>query len=93
MNLRRKNRIEKEKKKTGLRRRRRKTGLRLRRHKGDTKTQGHKDTGGPQRHRRDTKTHEGEITNRHFKRIKGELTDLLNGLYKRRSLGRRYSKH
>ena len=36
MDLRRKNRIEKEKKKTGLR---------LRRHKGDTKTQeGHKDT-------------------------------------------------
>ena len=44
MDLRRKNRIEKEKKKTGLR---------LRRHRGDKKTQGHKDTGGTQRHRRD----------------------------------------
>ena len=37
---------------------------------GDTKTQGHKDTGGTQRHRRDTKTQEGEITHRHFGRIK-----------------------
>ena len=40
-----------------------------------TKTQGHKDTGGTQRHRRDTKTQEGEITHRHFRRIEGELTD------------------
>ena len=45
-----KNRIEKEKKKTGLRRRR---------HSGDTKTHEHKDTGGTQRHRRDIKTQEG----------------------------------
>ena len=35
----------------------------------------HKDT-GTQRHRRDTKTQEGEITHRYFRRIKGELTDL-----------------
>ena len=34
------------------------------------------DTGGTQRHRRDTKKQEGEITHRHFRRIKGELTDL-----------------
>ena len=27
------------------------------------------------RHSGDTKTQEGEITHRHFKRIKGELTD------------------
>ena len=37
-----------------------------------------------QRHRRDTKAKEGEITHIHFRRIKGELTD-----QKRRSLGRR----
>ena len=49
--------------------------MRLRRHRGDTKTHGHKDA-GTQRHRRDTKTQEGEITHRHFRRIKGELTDL-----------------
>ena len=43
----------------------------------DTKTQeGHKDKGGTQRHRRDTKTEEEEITHIHFRRIKGELTDL-----------------
>ena len=37
------------------------------------KTQGHNDT-GTQRHR-DTETQEGEITHRHFRRIKGELTN------------------
>ena len=42
----------------------------------DAKTMGHKDTGATQRHRRDTKAQEGEITHRHFRRIKGELTDL-----------------
>ena len=47
------------------------------RHRRDTKTQeGHKDTGWTQRHRRGTKTQEGEITHIHFRRIKGELTDL-----------------
>ena len=35
---------------------------------------------------RDTKTQEGEITYRHFRRIKGELTDLKDFIYKRRSI-------
>ena len=37
---------------------------------------GLKDTGGTQRPRMDTKTQEGEITHRYFRRIKGELTGL-----------------
>ena len=71
MRSRRKNRIETKKTQGGHK----DTGTQ--RHRRDTKTkEGHKDTGGTQRHRRDTKTQEGEITHRHFRRIKGELTDL-----------------
>ena len=43
--------------------------------KTDIKRYRYKDK-GTQRHRRDTKAQEGEITHRHFRRIKGELTDL-----------------
>ena len=39
----------------------------------DTKSEEHKEKGTQKKG--DTKTREGEITNRHFRRIKGELTD------------------
>ena len=65
----------------------------------DTETQeGHRDTGGTQGHRRDTKTQKGhkDTGGRDYPQTFQEDLrgiDRPKGLYKRRSLGRRDSKH